>query len=288
MPEAEIDVTADLVAELIREQHPDLTGRLQMIANGWDNVIFRLGQTRTVRLPRRELAAALITKEQRWLSGLAALLPVAVPVPERIGTPTDDYPWFWSIGPWFDGDALTTLAVADRTRFAADLAEFFAALHQPAPADAPTNPVRGIPLAERDTLVRQHFEVLDVPDGLRSLWDELARTPPHPGPPAWVHGDPHPANVLIKADRLIAVIDFGDLCAGDPATDLAVGWLAFDRIGRGRFQDRYREIHGNDVDLWHRARAWALSLGLSLVANSDDNPMLAAIGSHALEQVERG
>lgn len=285
MPEAEIDVTAELVDELIRQQHPDLLGELALAANGWDNVIFRLGRTRTVRLPRRLLAAELITKEQRWLPELAPGLPLAIPVPERIGRPSEEFPWFWSIGPWFGGAPLTSVPIADRRRYAAGIAEFFAALHRPAPADAPGNPVRGIPLVGRADLAARHFTVLEPGNRIRTLWNELLTTPELDGPPVWVHGDPHPANIVIKDQRLIAVIDFGDLTGGDPATDLAVGWLAFDRAGRRAFHDHYVAVRGDDGDLWQRARGWALSIGLSLLANSDDNQMLAAIGTHALEQV---
>jgi hypothetical protein len=44
MPPAEVDVTTDLVRRLLAEQHPDLAGLpLAVMANGWDNVMFRLG-----------------------------------------------------------------------------------------------------------------------------------------------------------------------------------------------------------------------------------------------------
>jgi aminoglycoside phosphotransferase (APT) family kinase protein len=271
---------------LIRQQHPDLLAPLQLVANGWDNVIFRLGDSLSVRLPRRELAAELITKEQRWLPELAPRLPVPIPVAVRVGVPTDDYPWSWSIGPWFDGHALTEVPVPGRTAYAAEVAEFFAALHRPAPADAPRNPVRGIPLAERGRLVAEHLDLLAAPQWTRDLWDELAASPELTRPPCWLHGDPHPANVLVDDRRLAAMIDFGDLCAGDPATDLAVAWLAFTDQGRRQFRDHYTALAGDDPDLWRRARGWALSLALSLLANSDDNPGLAAVGRLGLDQVK--
>ena len=48
------------------------------------------------------------------------------------------------------------------------------------------------------------------------------------GPPLWLHGDLHPANVLVHEGRISAVIDFGDITSGDPATDLSVVWMMFD------------------------------------------------------------
>lgn len=37
----------------------------------------------------------------------------------------------------------------------------------------------------------------------------------------WVHGDVHPANVVVADGILAGVVDFGALFAGDPAWDLA-------------------------------------------------------------------
>ena len=46
------EITADLIAELLREQHPDLAGLpLTFGARGWDNQLWRLGDDLAVRLP---------------------------------------------------------------------------------------------------------------------------------------------------------------------------------------------------------------------------------------------
>jgi aminoglycoside phosphotransferase (APT) family kinase protein len=37
------------------------------------------------------------------------------------------------------------------------------------------------------------------------------------GPPLWLHGDLHPANLLVSRGRITGVIDFGDITSGDPA-----------------------------------------------------------------------
>lgn len=102
-PAAEIDIDADLVDRLVRAQHPDLAGPLTLVANGWDNVIYRLGSDLSVRLPRREVAVELIVNEQRWLPVLAGYVEVALPVPVRAGVAGEGYPWPWTIAPWFEG-----------------------------------------------------------------------------------------------------------------------------------------------------------------------------------------
>jgi aminoglycoside phosphotransferase (APT) family kinase protein len=62
-----------LVRGLLEAQRPDLAELpIQVVANGWDNVIVRLGGDLAARLPRRAEAAALIETEQRWLVQLAS------------------------------------------------------------------------------------------------------------------------------------------------------------------------------------------------------------------------
>ena len=86
MPAAEVDVSLDLVRRLLEDQHADLVPLpLEVLANGWDNLVCRLGEDLLVRLPRRALAADLVRHEQRWLPVLAPRLPLPVPAPVRVG-----------------------------------------------------------------------------------------------------------------------------------------------------------------------------------------------------------
>lgn len=292
-PVADIAVDAALVARLIQAQHPDLAGRLTLVANGWDNAIYRLGDELCVRLPRRRVAAALVRNEQRWLPVLAGRLGVRIPVPVRIGVPSHQYPWHWSICPWFDGQLAADLPPSERGAIATELAEFMARLHVPAPIDAPVNPVRGVPLGTRTPAVHQRLTsgVVARADELRETWDEVAAVPPWTGPPLWLHGDLHPANILLRPEpdlgggRLAAILDFGDLTCGDPASDLAAAWLVFDADARATFRVRVDRLDGIDRNTWARARGWALNIGTAIAMHADDNPGMAAIGRHALAQV---
>lgn len=287
MPAAEVHVDDELVSELVRSQHPDLAGSVRRIANGWDNAVYRLGDDLTVRLPRREVAVALVLNEQRWLPELAGRLPVPIPAPVRVGVPDSGYPWPWTIGRWTEGRPAIDLPPDRRTPIAAALAEFFAALHRPAPADAPYNPVRGVPLDTRDEAVRGRIAdgLVPRPAEVAAAWDELLATPGWDGPPLWQHGDPQPANLVMAGDRLAAVIDFGDLNAGDPATDLAAAWLLFDPAGRQAFRTRTDGLRGWDDATWTRARGWALAIATAMTAHSDDNPPLARTGTYVIDQV---
>ncbi|MFD6096648.1 aminoglycoside phosphotransferase family protein [Nocardiopsis flavescens] len=291
IPEAEVDITPGLVRLLLADQHPDLAGlHLSPAVHGWDNALLRLGDALAVRLPRRERAAGLALNEQSRLGEIAARLDTPVPAPVRVGVPGRGYPWHWAVVPWFEGRLAAEVPAADRDALAGPLADFAVGLHAPAPADAPVNPFRGVPLAERSAGFRLRLE--SVPglahrDRLAGVWEGAAAAPPWPGPPLWLHGDLHPANILAApaGHGLAAVLDFGDLTSGDPATDLAVAWMLFGPAGRAAFRARVDAAGAVDPHVWTRARAWALLFGVLLSAHSDDSPLLAGIGARTLDQV---
>jgi aminoglycoside phosphotransferase (APT) family kinase protein len=117
-----------------------------------------------------------------------------------------------------------------------------------------------------------------------ALWDRLVVTPRWPGPPMWIHGDLHPANLLLVDDQLAAVIDFGDITSGDPATDLSVMWMLlppehretlFTAAGRDRSNPA-------DEEMWRRARGWALAIGAAVVALGLDGNPLTELGRRAI------
>lgn len=88
MTNSEIEITAELVHDLLKDQHPDLAGLpIREVAGGWVNQIWRLGDELAVRMPRTEGAPALLPKECRWLPVLAPRLPLPIPTPVRIGEP---------------------------------------------------------------------------------------------------------------------------------------------------------------------------------------------------------
>ena len=265
MPGAEVAIDSSLVRALLDEQHADLAPRTLVEAGeGWDNKLFRLGDDLVVRLPRRQVAAALIEHEQRWLPVLAPYLPLPISAPVRVGRPGCGFPWAWSVAPWFEGRAAAALTDGQTDAMAVRLAEFLAALHRPAPPDAPLNPYRTSLAARSDAFrerLRRCEQQVDQASAL-AVWQTALAAPAWSGPALWLHGDMHPGNLLVSSGRLMAVIDFGDLAAGDPAVDLSVAWMLWPGNIRHVCRATVDRLAGRtDESLWQRARGWAIHLG---------------------------
>ncbi|RYF49931.1 MAG: aminoglycoside phosphotransferase family protein [Comamonadaceae bacterium] len=261
----EVRFEQDLVRALLRDQHPDLADlELRDVDGGWDTQQWRLGEELAVRLPRTERAPALLRVEQRWLPVLAGRPPLPTPAPVRIGQPSGLFEHTWTIARWVEGEPADRAPVT-RVDAAEVLAEFLGALHVPAPADAPANPTRGIPLAGLREGVEVGFEVIaDHPSaaGAREVWEKAVAAPGWQGAPLWLHGDLHPANVVVRDGMLTGVIDFGEMCAGDPATDLSAAWILLPAGAASRFFDAYGRADEATVT---RARGWAVLRALGLI-----------------------
>jgi aminoglycoside phosphotransferase (APT) family kinase protein len=263
--DADNEITADLIARLLREQHPDLAGLpLTFGACGWDNQLWRLGDDLAVRLPWATASAdELLLKEHALLPAIAPRLPLRIPVPQRLGQPSERFPHPWIVTTWVAGEPADR-APATRGADAADtLAAFLAALHQPAPDDAPAGRYRqGGPLADigegfaRSLQEATERGLVSDPDAVREVWDDALAAPAWAGPALWLHGDLHPANLLTANGNFCGVVDFGDLCAGDPACDLAACWILLPDGVINRFQRGYSLAA--DAATRRRARGWAL------------------------------
>ncbi len=267
------ELTAERVRDLLRDQHPDLAERpVTEGPRGWANQMWHLGDDLAVRLPWQSATADALVREHTWLPRLAPRLPLPVPVPQRLGRGSALFPHPWIVTTWLDGQPADRAPVTRGDSAADALAAFLTALHQPTPAEAPDGQQgRGGPLAPVANVSRLFKattrmcaaaagtdQELPDPGAVRAIWDDALSAPPWAGPPTWLHGDLHPANVLTTPDGTLGgVIDFGDLCAGDPALDLAACWILLpDQASIERFRAADPLTH--DDATWRRARGWAV------------------------------
>jgi aminoglycoside phosphotransferase (APT) family kinase protein len=266
-PVAETTIDVALVRGLVGDQFPELAHLdCREVAEGFDNSLWRLGDDLVARLPRRAVAAELLANEVRWLGVAAAHVSLATPLPLRAGSPSDRFAWPWSIGTWIDGAPGDEVDAGVRDAGAGTLATFLREMHAAAPHDAPRSPVRGVALATRDATFTENLHRVDGhldEAAVRALWSRALDTPPFDGPPRWLHGDPHPGNMVYCDGALVGVVDFGDLCAGDPATDLAGGFLSLSANALDTFVDAYGGL--DEGTLW-RTIGWATYFGVMMTS----------------------
>ncbi len=202
--------------------------------------------------------------EQHWLPLLAPRLPLPIPVPVRVGKPSTLFPSTWSVTQWVAGVPADHAPISHPE--AADvLAEFLLALHRPAPDDAPANRDRGIAMKPIRHYLDAWFPLVESTDqaaDVRRIWEDACAAPEWDQAPVWMHGDLHPANVIVADGTLAGVIDFEEICGGDPAGDIAAAWVLLPAGAAPRFFDSYGPT--DDATL-RRARGWAVLRSLVLI-----------------------
>jgi aminoglycoside phosphotransferase (APT) family kinase protein len=168
------------------------------------------------------------------------------------------------------------------------LAAFLRSLHGPAPADAPANPLRGVPLSQRKEMVAARMQRLAcktnlITPQLEQIWASALEAPLDIQP-TWLHGDLHPRNVLVERGSITGIIDWGDLTAGDPATDLGSIWMLWeDPRARHAAIEAYGRISEATLQ---RAKGWAVLFGVFLLDTGlTDHPRHAEIGARTLRRV---
>lgn len=287
MHDNEADIDGDLVRRLLAAQFPALSGLpLRPVASaGTVHALYRLGNALVVRLPRLGVPEDEVEKEQTWLPRLEPHLPVDIPLPYGRGVPAEGYPHAWSIYRWLEGETPRPGDLPDPEGLARDLAGFILALQRVS--------TEGAPVSERGT---RTLAMLDAPtraalaasrglidtDAATSAWNAALRAPAWRGPKVWVHADLLPGNLLVRGERLGAVIDFGSVGLGDPASDVSVAWSLLPSAAR----EVFRVALGVDDGTWARARGLALAIAAAaLPYYQHTNPGFATVARYTLTQV---
>ena len=267
----ELDVHEALVRRLIADQFPQWENRplSRVRPEGTVNAIFRLGDRLSVRLARLEGPTEPGGREIEWLPRLVDQLPVEIPAPVAQGCPTADYPWFWDVVTWVDGDTVAVETI-DAIQAARDLARFISALQRVDTAGAPEG--RGVPLASLDDSFRHWRARFDGDPAVSDAWERALAAPAWPGPPVWLHGDLDARNWLVRDRRITGVIDWGAMGIGDPACDLMVAW----KLHSAEARDAFKEAMPADDATWERARGWVIWQSVAALAyyTPENNPAL--------------
>ena len=295
--EPERVVDEERARHLIAAQFPELADvEVRELAAGWDNTVHLVDGRWAFRFPRRRIAVPGVEREIATLGRLAPHLPLPIPEPRFIGAPSDGYDWPWFGAPFLPGRELADAGLADDRREAvgAGVGAFLRALHDGAlmarvGASLPIDPMRRADMPYRVIAARERLDGLEkerlwAPNAavLRLLQD--AEHLPPPSRTVVLHGDLHVRHVLVDAEGgPTGVIDWGDVCAGDPSVDLAFAFGSLSGAARRAFREAYGPIDGL-TEL--RARVIAVFLAAVLLAYADD-ARLASLRAESLTSLDR-
>lgn len=264
MHEDQLNVTVDVVRQLISTQLPDLAllPITPVYAEGTVNAIFRIGEGLAARFP---LQPSDIETTRKWLHSeadaareLSSHTRFPVPEPVTIGEPGAGYPLPWSVQTWLPGTTASQHDPSDSRDFAHDLAKFICEVRAiDVRGRSFVGDGRGGDLRIHDEWMevcfKQSEQLLDVAR-LRRIWARL-RVLPRESPDMMTHGDLIPGNVLVKDGRLVGILDVGGLGPADPALDLVSAWHLLDNDRRKQLR---RDLRCSELE-WERGKAWPSS-----------------------------
>jgi aminoglycoside phosphotransferase (APT) family kinase protein len=289
--EDQIPIDSGVVRALIHSQFPrwDHEPVVALETVGTVNAIFRIGQHLAARFPLRATDPVVelnrLRTEADAMMELSSRSPFPTPMPVAIGYPGDSFPLPWSVQTWLPGATATPTGTATSSAFAEDLSTLILALRSTDTHGRRfTGSGRGGRLRDHDHWVSHCFSeseaLLDV-RRLRALWDRL-RDLPRSGPDVMSHGDLIPANLLVRDDRLVGVLDGGGFSPADPALDLVAGWHLLHTDARNAFR---ADLDCDDVE-WGRGAGWALEQSIGLVwYYRTSSPSMSALGANTLERL---
>jgi aminoglycoside phosphotransferase (APT) family kinase protein len=293
MPEwsAEIAVDEAFARRLISAQFPEIRSEsLRLLGEGWDNTVWLVDEQWVFRFPRRTLAIPGVEREIRALSSLAPRLPLPVPAPVFVGEPDDGFPWPFFGARYLPGTEPLGLSSDQRARLARPLGEFLRALHDADVPDLPADPFGRADMTVRVPGARERFAALaaeglwHAPRSAHEILDAAADLPA-PEPTAVCHGDLHLRHLLVDDHGAAAgVIDWGDLCRGDPSIDMCLVWCLLP--SRDDFLAAYGPVTDDQL---LRARVLALFLCavLALYAHHEGMPALELEALAGLDRAAR-
>ncbi len=186
---------------------------------------------------------------------LHALHSVGLPVPRPLSVQADaelaGYPFL--LIEYIQGS--THIAAAQQAACIAQMATMLRQIHESAPALVPF----GVALPQRLDPLPEVFDYL--PED--ASWNPLRRylhtlgQQPYVGPVQLLHGDFWPENLLWRAQRIRAVLDWEDAAFGDPLSDVAAARVELRyRFGPAAMQQFTRAYTGEQSLDTHRLALW--------------------------------
>lgn len=289
---SDLVINPNLAKNLVEDQFGISIPKVSLLGEGFDNTVYLINDSLVFRFPRRKVAIELIELELRLLPALVGLLPIAIPKPLFIGTPSPAYNALFYGHEILAGHSgcQVELSLEQFSHLAHDLGVFLKTLHnldwQALSLDAAAlSPMFDrvereqmlIWLEERFQAVKEVFNLGQFEEVIQHIISDSASYKPRLKPVVLVHGDLYHRHLLFnKKGRLAGVIDWGDSCLSDRVVDLAIVYQFLHPDVRSRFFLAYGDV---SVEELAYARFLGLYYVVSMLWYGDDRQDMSLITS---------
>lgn len=286
-----VGISIEAARQMIPEQFPQYKNHaIEPLLNiGTDHSIFRVGSAAVAKFPLRSINPAMVADALRCEAAamieLASCCPVPTPRPIGLGQPSPTYPQPWILQTWVEGEIAKPEGLCNSHVFARDLADLLESLRQADMQDRRFDGTgRGGCLRDHDewiaTCVAKSEGLLDV-GKLQRLWARFRELPASTST-VMSHRDLIPANLLVRGERLVGVLDGGGFGPADSSLDLVAAWHLLDQDRRAILRN---QLGSNDIE-WRRGAAWAFQQAIGLVWYYEQtNPAMSALGRSTLARI---
>ena len=289
---------ADRVAAIVRG---DLAGELSVghvesLGEGWDFTTFLVDGEWVFRFPKRRQSARQLARERKLLAALAPALadqPIAIPSYRFSVTASTAFPLAYVGYRLLRGVPLLECDrdAIDRIAIGAQLGAFLARLQRAAPSPPPRLYHDPFPSDWIEFRRELSAAKASLPRPIAAACERLLATTPKrdENPPLFQHCDLGAEHILVEpaANRITAVIDWGDAGWGNPVADLVGLWAwGGDAAVRSALPTRG---HGLSSDDWIRLRLWgaAYAIGSAYYGYKDGRERLHATALGWLDRMNR-
>jgi aminoglycoside phosphotransferase (APT) family kinase protein len=253
---AEHTVEPEQARLLIESQFPELAPiTLELVGEGWDNIVYRVNRNYVFRFPRRQIGSTLVAVEEKILPLLNHRLPLPIPKLLFFGKPTPEYRWSFLGYNFLQGRSACAahLNNLQREELAVPLAQFLKTLHAIPEQEAlnlgaqydklgKLNVPFRYPQAQQNIAKIREIGLFDNCDALLEILETL-KDLQDTGKKTLAHGDLYARHLLVdKHHQLSGIIDWGDAHVGNPAIDLQIIFSFLPQQAHQQFFDVYGHI----------------------------------------------
>ncbi|WP_163123475.1 phosphotransferase [Acinetobacter portensis] len=287
----QIYLDTKIVARLVKDQFPEYQEMeiKQLNTQGTTNAIFRIGVDLVAKFPLQKIDerenGKIIQKEALAIEEFSIHSDFPCSKIISLGRPSSIYPMSWMLQSWLEGDIATPNDFSSSISLAQDISALIKSLRSINVNDRIFDGQgRGGNLLDHDqwiaTCLENSKKLLNT-SILSSLWEKF-RILPKLDNDVMSHKDLIPANILVKNNRLIGVLDCGSFGVADPALDLVSVWHLFDKERRELIKNN---LDSNDLE-WERGAAWAFQQAIGLVWYYEKtNPSMSELGRSTLKRI---